>query len=213
MNGNVLSTPQILALNNQESSIEVGDKVITSTTQSTGTTGVTITTPNLEDAKIKLKIKPFISPSSNSIRMEVESSVAQLSNASVPANFVGQVQPLATRLIKTNIVVPNGDTAVLGGLMKESQQEQVQKVPLLGDIPIIGWLFKSRSTKKEKTNLVVFLTPKIIRSPTDAKDILNKKIDQRLGFIKDMGGRDPYGAKIDEIQGIRAAAPGNTENK
>ncbi len=215
--GNVLSTPQILALNNQESIIEVGDKVITSTTQSTGTTGVTIKTPNLEDAKIKLKIKPFISPASNSIRMEVENSIAQLSAAPVPQNFAGDVQPLATRLIKTNIVVPNGDTAVLGGLMKDSESETVQKVPLLGDIPIIGWLFKSRTTSKDKTNLVVFLTPKIIRSPTDAKDILNKKVDQRLGFIKDMGGRDPYGYKIDEIQGVRAAAPvngdKNTEQK
>jgi general secretion pathway protein D len=209
--GNVLSTPQILALNNQESTIEVGDKVITSQTATATATGVTTVTPNFEDATIKLKIKPFISPASNTIRMEIENSVKQLSNIKTPPALATIAQPLATRNIKTNIVVPNGDTAVLGGLMKDSETETVTKVPLLGDIPIIGWLFKSKSTTQEKTNLVVFLTPKIIRTPDDQKAVLNKKIDERLGFIKQMGGRDPYGAKIDEIQGIHANINGTED--
>ncbi len=208
VHGNILSNPQILGLNNQESLIDVGDKVITSIQSQVGTNGSpSVVTPMLEDASIKLKIKPFISPASNSIRMEVDSSVSQLSNAAVPAQFKDTVQPLAKRTIKTNIVVPNGDTAVLGGLMKEQEVERIQKVPLLGDIPIIGWLFKSRSTEKNKTNLVVFLTPKIIRNEKDAKEVLNKRIDDRLGFIKDTGGVDPYGAQIDEIQGVRTVTP------
>ena len=65
--------------------------------------------------------------------------------------------------------MPNGDTAVLGGLMSDKETETITKVPLLGDIPILGWLFKSRSTTNDKTNLVVFLTPKIIRNPADSK--------------------------------------------
>jgi general secretion pathway protein D len=207
--GNVLSTPQILALNNQESTIEVGDKVITSQTATATANGVTTVTPNFEDATIKLKIKPFISPASNTIRMEVENSVKQLSTIKTPPALASIAQPLATRNIKTNIVIPNGDTAVLGGLMKDNETESVTKVPLLGDIPIIGWLFKSKITTTEKTNLVVFLTPKIIRSAEDSKAILNKKVDERLGFIKQMGGRDPYGAKVDEIQGIHANINGD----
>lgn len=211
-NANVLSTPQILALDNQEATIEVGDKVITGVNTTTSTTG-TQSTPIFEDATIKLKIKPIISPASNTIRMEIENSVKQLSTAKTPDALTSVTQPLATRSIKTSIVVPNGDTAVLGGLMKEDDIEQIQKVPLLGDIPIIGWLFKSRNSSKEKTNLLVFLTPKIIRNAEDSKDILTKKIDQRLRFIKDMGGRDPYGEKIDEIQGVRAGKPSGNIKK
>lgn len=198
---NVLSTPQILALDNQEATIEVGDKVVVSATTTAATaTSPSTTTPTFEDATIKLKIKPFISPASNSIRMELNQSVKQISTAKSPVAFDGLVQPLATRNIQTNIVVNNGDTAVLGGLMKEDDVEEVRKVPLLGDIPILGWLFKSRTTSKEKTNMLVFITPKIIRTNSDAKTLLNKKLNQRLNYIKSIGGRDPYGETVDQLQ-------------
>lgn len=199
-NANILSTPQVLAMDNQEAIIEVGDRVVTgSTTQSSTTTGNS-TTPTFEDATIKMKIKPFISPASNSIRMELDQQVKQLSNASTPKAFQESTQPLATRNIKTNIVVRSGDTAVLGGLMKEDQFESVVKVPLLGDIPIIGWLFKSRSISNTKTNLTIFLTPKIIRHEKDAQELLAQKMDDRLRYVKSMGGRDPFGEKADQIQ-------------
>jgi len=203
--GNILSTPGVLALNNQEATISVGDQVVTSSNQTTTSTGVTTTTPVLSDATIDLKIKPFISPASNKIRMDIDTQIKQLSNLQPPAAFASSTIPLAKRAIKTSIVVPNGDTAVLGGLMKDNDTETILKVPLLGDIPILGWLFKSRQVKKEKQNLVVFLTPKIIRSPEDSRNLLSKKVEDRLGFVKDMGGRDPYGGKIDEIMGVTAA--------
>jgi general secretion pathway protein D len=95
--------------------------------------------------------------------------------------------------------VNNGDTAILGGLMKEQDIETVTKVPLLGDIPILGWLFKSRTTTKDKTNMVVFLTPKIIRSVTDSNKVLSKTLDERVDFIKAQGGVDPFGKKLDPI--------------
>lgn len=198
---NILSTPQILAMDNQEAEIEVGDKVVTSFTQSAPTTtSGAITTPTLEDATIKLKIKPFISPASNSIRMELSQSIKQISTARTPKAFQDNTQPLATRNIKTNIVVNNGDTAVLGGLMKEDETEQITKVPLLGDIPIIGWLFKSRSSSKQKTNMSIFLTPKIIRNSEDQKQLLGRQMEKRLKYIKSVGGRDPYGEIADELQ-------------
>jgi general secretion pathway protein D len=131
--------------------------------------------------------------------MELTSQVKQLSTAKTPPGLANVSQPLATRSIKTNIVVPNKDTAVLGGLMKEDDIETVQKVPILGDIPVIGWLFKSRGVSKEKTNMLVFLTPSIIRNETDSRNMLGKKLDERLNFIKGMGGRDPYGKRVDEI--------------
>jgi len=209
-NANVLSTPQILAMDNQEAEIEVGDRVITGQNVVVAVQGQSQASPIFEDATIKLKIKPFISPTINSVRLDLQSQVKQLSTAKTPPGLINVSQPLATRSIKTNIVVPDQDTAVLGGLMKEDDIETVQKVPLLGDIPIIGWLFKSRGKSKEKTNLLVFLTPKIIRSQSDARQVLGKKLNERLKFIKSMGGHDPYGDKIDEISASGAGSAAAT---
>ena len=128
-----------------------------------------------------------------------------------PVKFQNSAQPLATRHIKTNIVVRNGDTAVLGGLMKEDDVESVRKVPLLGDIPILGWLFKSRTSSKEKTNMLIFLTPKVIRTGEDGQNLLAEKLDQRLKFIKQTGGRDPYGEAIDNLQKKKTAGSIKTD--
>ncbi|MCX7978449.1 MAG: type II secretion system secretin GspD [Bdellovibrionaceae bacterium] len=197
---NILSTPQITAMDNQEATIEVGDRVATGVNTTTSSTGTTVS-PILEDATIKLTIKPFISPASESIRMEINQVVKQLtSGLNLPKALADNSQPLASRNIKTVIVVNNGDTAVLGGLMKDNEIERVSKVPLLGDLPIIGWLFKSRELSKEKTNMVVFLTPKIIRSSAESGKIVGEKLDQRLKFVKDQGGRDPHGDHISEIE-------------
>ncbi|WP_413561116.1 type II secretion system secretin GspD [Bdellovibrio sp. HCB209] len=197
---NILSTPTLMALDNNEAEIEVGDKVVTGSNSVTPANGGnTIVTPTFEDATIKLHIKPFISPSSNSIRMEIKQQVTQLSTAQTPKAFADSTQPLAKRSINTMINVNNGDTAILGGLIKEDDIESIIKVPLLGDIPILGWLFKSRSITKTKTNMVVFLTPKIVRSSTDTNQIVSKRLEERIDFIKGQGGKDPFGAKMDPI--------------
>jgi general secretion pathway protein D len=213
-NANILSTPQLLALDAQEALIEVGDKVVTGSTATGGANGAaTVVTPTFEDATIQMKIKPFISPTTNSVRLELKSNIKQLSIAKTPEAFLNTTQPLATRRLETNIVVRNGDTAVLGGLMKEDDVENITKVPLLGDIPIIGWLFKSRSSSKEKTNMLIFLTPKIVRTATDSNELLSQKLDQRQKYIQSIGGRDPYGEAVDEIQKRRAASPNDGENR
>ena len=206
---NVLSTPRILALNNQEAQIKVVDRVPTSLATATNIGGQT-SNITFEDAGIDLKIKPFISPASETIRMEITQLVSQPTNAtSVPAELQRQATVIAKREIKTNIVIRNGDTAVLGGLIREQESERVSKVPLLGDIPVLGWLFKSNTRDKDKINLMVFLTPKVIRNSSDQKDILSRALDERLSFIKDQGGKDPYGAKMDELRRFKADANGN----
>lgn len=194
---NVLSTPQIMAIENEESSIEVGDEVAVGlqTTQVAG--GGQQTAPQFKDATIMLKIKPFISPTADEIRMQIEQRIAQ--PESQAQGQLANTVTLSKRAIKTNIVVPDGDTAVLGGLVKDTELEIVNKIPLLGDIPILGWLFKSRSVQKKKTNLVVFLTPKIIRNRQDHHKLVDHKLDERLNYIKQSGGRDPYGKKIEEL--------------
>lgn len=198
---NVLSTPQITALDNQKATIEVGSRIPIGTSGTTTTNGVTTQgAPTYEDATIKLELTPFINPTSNSVRMEIDQQLKQpsLSNAA-PESLRGSTLTLATRAIKTNIVVNNGDTAVLGGLIQDREVDITRKVPLLGDIPILGWLFKSSEKTSSKINLLVFLTPKIVRNPDHAQQILGSAVEERREAIKSMGGRDPYGERMDRL--------------
>lgn len=204
-NANILSTPSVIAMDNQEATIKSGDRVVVGFDQQVGTNGAAGSrAPKFEDADIMLKLKPFISPTSDTVRMEIETSVKQISTARTPDAFKSETQPLAKREIKTNINVRNGDTVVMGGLQKEDEIEEVRKVPLLGDIPILGWLFKSRRVSTDKTNMLIFLTPKIMRSADDTRRLLTEKTDERIQFIKGIGGRDPYGAKVDAMKKSQA---------
>ncbi len=205
---NILSTPQIMATDAQAATIEVGDKVVTREIVTPGANGApSQSQPEFDDATIKLTIKPFISPSSETIRMEFKQSVKQISNTKVPASFEGRVQPLATRSIETNVVLHNGDTAVIGGLMKDEETENIKKVPILGDLPILGWFFKSKESNKRKVNMLVFLSPKIIRNVNDQQKLLVEKTNERLRFLKQNGGKDPYGSTVDKILKREARTP------
>lgn len=208
---NILSTPRILALDNQEAQIKVVDKVPTSTSSASTAAGQT-SNINFEEAGIDLKIKPFISPSSDTIRMEITQLISQPTKpqGAVPNALAQNTTVIAKRELKTFLVIRNNDTAVLGGLVRESETEEVSKVPILGDIPVIGWLFKSSVSNKEKINLMVFLTPKIIRNPSDQKRVLSSTLDERTDFVKNVGGgRDPYGKKMDQVRNYRLDEDGN----
>lgn len=212
---NILSRPTITAMDAQTATIEVGNKVVTRTIVTPGANGTpSQTQPEFDDATIKLEIKPFISPSSETIRMEFTQNIKQISNVQVPKGFEGLVQPLATRQIKTNVVLNSGDTAVIGGLMKDEDIEQVSKVPLLGDLPLLGWFFKKRTVKKEKINMVVFLTPKILRHQQGQQaELLNDRLQERLNFIKQTSGKDPYGSTVDKILKRNVRAPQSETNQ
>jgi general secretion pathway protein D len=208
---NILSTPQITAMDSQEATIEVGDQVAVKVDKSVSANGSETSSVTFGDATIKLVIKPFISPKANTVRMDIQQTVKQVTTVAQAKALEENSQPLATRFIKTMLVVRDQDTAVLGGLMKDNVTEKVTKVPLLGDLPIIGWLFKGRETNKEKTNLLVFLTPKIMRNPGDQKMVLNKKLDERLKYIKEQGGKDMYGNTIEKIRRTSQVDDNNAE--
>jgi general secretion pathway protein D len=199
--GAVLSNPRIIASNNEEAKIEVGQKVpVAPTTTTTGTTvsqGV-----QFENATIKLVMTPYISPNNDTVRMKLEQTVANVlpaSNDTAP-DLAKTSQSLATRAINTNISVRSGDTAVLGGLIRTNDSVKITKVPLLGDIPILGWLFKGQSVSHDRTNLVVFITPKILRSLEDGHEILDARINERIDYVKEnMRGEDPMGKRIDTL--------------
>ena len=122
---------------------------------------------------------------------------------------------ISDRTIKTNIVVKNGDTAVLGGLIRDEESVDETKVPILGDVPVLGWLFKSSKIEKKKINLVVFLTPKIIRSKSnDGQQLLGRQTNDRIDWIKkNFSGRDPYGAKIDALPRAAQADVDDTQDE
>lgn len=194
--GNVLSTPKIMAMDNEEASLEVGQQIVIGQQQNATSAGTTTATQRA-DVNTTLEITPSISPESNAVRLKLNQTVKDAvdpSNADTPIN---------SKALATNIVVPNGDTAVLGGLVTEKNSSTVTKVPLLGDIPILGWLFRSKSSKVIKSNLILFITPKIVRNPAQNKALVQDQIDKRLKFIKkNMNGVDPFGDKIDEISKI-----------
>lgn len=197
---NILSTPRIMALDNEEATIEVGDKVpVSQTTTSVGNN--VVNDVKTENATIKLTLTPYIRPDSSVVRMKLDQSVKQVNpNAAVASGLAALATTISDRSIKTNIVVNSGDTAVLGGLIRDEESVDETKVPILGDVPVLGWLFKSRSMTKKKINLVVFITPKIIRGIEDSQNLLGEKANERIDWIKrNYDGRDPNGAKMDAL--------------
>jgi len=209
VSGNILSTPQVMALNNEESTIEVGSKVPVAKNDTATSAGAVTSNITRENVTTKMVITPFISPDTDEVKLKIEQEVAGLSQE----NVLGAASELAknsivttTRKIKTSLVVNSGDTAVLGGLMSDEDDDSVTKVPVLGDIPVIGWLFKQTKKTKKKNNLLVFITPKIVRTQAESASILDQKISERIDFIKDsMNGRDPHGKYIDALPRVGKA--------
>lgn len=197
---NVLSTPRIMALDNEEAMIEVGDKVPIATNQTSVGNNVTSST-QFENATIKLTLTPYIRPDSDVVRLKLEQIIRQLSNVVIKAkNLADSTQAVSDRSLKTNIVVNSGDTAVLGGLMRDQEDLEETKIPILGDIPVLGWLFKSKTATKKKVNLVIFITPKIIRGVKDSQKLLSEKANERIDWLKrNFDGRDPYGKAMDRL--------------
>jgi general secretion pathway protein D len=168
--------------------------------KSTTGTGIQSSTPRYEKVTMKLDLTPYISPDSEAVRMKLKQTIKGRSSDTVTGSG-GSVFPIFTdRGIESNIVVNNGDTAVLGGLVRDEEQLIETKVPLLGDVPVLGWLFKSSRREKRKLNLLVFLTPKIIRTQEDSQQQLSKKVNERIDWLKENAdGRDPYGKKIESL--------------
>ncbi|WP_157237593.1 type II secretion system secretin GspD [Beggiatoa alba] len=160
---NVLSTPSLLTLDNQEAEIVVGQNVPFITGQYTNTGTGSSTSPfqtiQREDVGLKLKVKPQINEG-NAVKLDIEQEVSSVTRSSVTtADIVTN-----KRTIKTTVMVEDGNMIVLGGLIDENLQQSIQKVPGLGDLPVIGGLFRSQSTQKVRKNLMVFLRPVIIRN-------------------------------------------------
>ena len=192
--GNILSTPKVTALDNEKAVIEIGQDIALGQILNQTPGQNAISSPLRRKIKTALEITPSISPSTNSVRLEIKQTINDIPNR-------GSENPdINEKLLETKLVVPDGDTAVLGGLVNEQVGRAIRKVPLLGDIPILGWLFRSSTKTVNKSNLTIFITPKILRNPAHQKALLNDQLDKRVKFIKrNMKGVDPHGVKADEL--------------
>lgn len=185
---NIVSTPNVLTVDNEEALIEVKrDQPIPSATPASATSATLTQSYTFKEAGLTLKITPQISDN-NSVLLKVDE---ELSNFGAPVNF-GNNQLVPTskkRHIKTAAVVQDGQTVVLGGLMEDQISNTQSKIPILGDIPLFGFLFRQTGKASNKNNLLIFLTPHIMNDATDFTRILQKKIDQRNTFIEQNYGR------------------------
>lgn len=159
---NILSTPSLLTLDNEEAEIVVAENVPFVTGSYSGTEGGStpsnpFQTIQREDVGLTLRITPQINEG-NAIKMKVEQEVSSVTTSAQAVDLI-----TSKRSIKTNVVVDDGQMIVLGGLIKEEFREAEQKVPGLGDIPLLGWFFRYSTTEKVKTNLMVFLQPTILK--------------------------------------------------
>lgn len=210
---NVLSTPHILTSDNEEAEITVGQNVpfqsgfapgnlsaITgggTTNPSNALAGLTglgnffapITRQNVE---LKLTIKPQINES-DYIRLVISEQTEEIASQD---RVLGPTT--SKRSAKTTVVAKNQETVVIGGIMQDRTIESVRKVPILGDLPLLGHLFRESDRKKVKTNLLLFLTPYIIRDQSDFRAIFERKMKERQQFVEEFYGQVPgYETSVD----------------
>jgi general secretion pathway protein D len=165
----IISTPQILTTDNEEAEIKVGENVPYITSQNTTASNQDYTNYEYKDVGTTLKITPQINQE-NVLRLQVYVEVIRLKSTSVtntPTTF--------KRTAQTTVIIQDSNTLVLGGIIGDDTQNSIYKIPLLGDIPLLGWLFKSKSESVSRVNLYIFLTPRIIRNPSEALTITREK--------------------------------------
>jgi general secretion pathway protein D len=181
---NILSTPNIMAMDNQKAEIMVGENVpvITGQTQNAVTGSQTLfNTVNRQDVGIKLTLTPQIASGDN-VRLEVNQEISDM----VESSLTNSAGPTTTkRSATTTVMVKDRQTMVIGGLIQNNVDSSTSKVPFLGDIPLIGWLFRSKTASADKTNLMIFITPYIIKNEDDVRDLTRRKTDSQNNFRKE----------------------------
>ena len=182
---NVLSQPSLLCVNNLESTIYVGktESIITQSSQGTSTTDVALNTYTRQDIGLTLKVKPRIS-SDNKVLLHVK-----IIKEDVEAGSASGTPTTTKRDVETTAIVKNGESIIIGGLVKDKSGNSVNKVPILGDIPILGHAFRYRDKSLDKTNLIVILTPYIIDKTiqlSSLKEALGKLNDIEQKYVKNI---------------------------
>ncbi len=193
---NVLSTPFVTTLDNVAATFLVGQEIPITTGESLGSDNVNpFRTFERKEVGIKLDVLPQISEG-DVIRLSIQQEVSSIAGAitAISNDFVTN-----KRQIKTTVLANDGEVIVLGGLIQDDEQIDISKVPLLGDVPIVGTLFKSKDKSRVRTNLMVFLRPTIIRNAEDARPLTANRIQQMRDEDMQQSGREA--SKLDGVLG------------
>jgi general secretion pathway protein D len=174
----ILSTPQLLTTENKEATITIGKNVAYQTRggvyNDSSTDSTAYNAYEYKDVGITLKITPSISQG-RLVRLDFYQTITKLDTA----NTTNADRPTTLkRELETTIIVEDGNTVVIGGLIDESLSKEVGKVPCLGDIPVLGNAFKSLSSGSDRTNLFIFLTPRVVKNTLEAKEVYLEKKDK-----------------------------------
>ena len=190
-NINIVSAPHILTSDNEQAEIRVGNNIpiISSRVESAGgvvdSTGNLATSVNVErqDIGVTLRVTPQITEG-DSVRLEIFQEITEINQDVAVGNAEDVGVALSNRSVENTVVVRDGETVVIGGLLSETTTETETKTPWLGDIPFLGWLFKSTIDDTRKVNLLLFLTPRIVRTPLDLE---HETIRRREEFRESSG--------------------------
>ncbi len=207
-NVNVVSSPHLLTMDNEEAEIQVSEKRPFSQGLTLGLgglgggqaggaslAGLGLGSLNItrEDIGLTLKLKPQINDE-DYVRLEIDQELSDVAGVDAATSQV----ITSKRSAKTTVVVRNQDSVVIGGLVRDRETINESKIPLLGDLPLVGWLFKRQQKSNGKVNLVLIITPYIIRDPADFQRIFERKLDERKEFVdRFYGHTKEYRAKID----------------
>ena len=193
---NILSTPFITTLDNVPANFLVGQEIPIVTGESFGAGGQLqnpFRTFEREEVGLKLEVLPQITEGDN-IRLEIRNEVSSI--AGVTATGSGEFI-LNTRELGTTVLAESGEIVVLGGLIQDDEDIQIDKIPVLGDLPIVGNAFRSKSRQRDRTNLVVFLRPTIVRTTDDFRPITRRRLDDIRAVDRERWGRDV--SKFDQL--------------
>jgi general secretion pathway protein D len=171
----ILSRPSIMARNNQEAVIVVGQEVPFITNSRITDDGQTINTVTYDNVGIILRVTPFIT-SEGTVEMIVAPEISSLTDQTVPISNTVGAPVIAKRSAETVVVTPDAKTVVIGGLMETQRVESVQKVPLLGDIPLLGAAFRRTIKNDVKRELMIFLTPFIVNKPSGLEHLTSAEV-------------------------------------
>lgn len=190
----ILSTPQLMTLDNQEAQVDIVDNVpfVTSVTTSAVNNDYNSQSIDYKDVGVMLKITPHIG-TQNTLRLEVEQEVSRVVQTAVDTGSGAILAPTTKkRTVKTSIQMQDGQTAVIAGLISEDDERNRAQVPGLGDVPVLGWLFKYKEKSITRTNLFVFITPRVVDSYKESWDLARaKRSDLHKVEIGDVAELEP----------------------
>ncbi len=176
-NTKVIANPHLAALDNQKATIKSGDKIpINQQSMVGGTTNVVTTTSQYIDTGVLLQVTPHIN-AGGLVTLDVQAEVSD------PGNFLpGEAPPINTRSVQTMVSVQSGQTMVMGGLIGETKQISSEGLPLLSRIPLIGGLFGDQTLKNNRTELIMFITPRVVENEIDMKSVMDD-LRRRMGRL------------------------------